>query len=194
MSRKKKLRLDPFERALLQAVQNEAEGNPTGRAALETHFADPDVVERFGNLARVAERSLTSAICSRDPITRAALVRKLPVLRAELAGPAPTPLELLLVDRIVVTWMQLYYATNYVVDPFDQPQPSAEFVQRWQSRAQQRFTSAIHALATVRKLLRPAPSLVDMAMQTVPETSARRPASQRPAPAPIAADAYPVVN
>ena len=65
-------------------------------------------VEDYGN---VAVRSLEIAahdFSGKDLFTLDALLRKLESLRRELGGPDPTPLERLLVDRVVTMWFHLH--------------------------------------------------------------------------------------
>ena len=180
----RKPKLDPVEQGLAEAVRLDAVGDPAGAAVMDCYFAEPIALERFGNLARLAERKYVDAICADDLVTRAALVRKLPLLRAELAGAAATPLETLLVDRIVVCWLAMHYATVYCIDPDRQSRLAAESMQRWQTACQNRLLAAVRALGVLRRLLRPSPSAVDFMMANVAERPPRPP--ERPA-APVAA-------
>ena len=116
--------------------------------------------------------------------------RKAAQLRAELAGPEPSRLERLLVERIVSCWLQ----TNYADSAYAQlpkganPAQHTAALQR-QNSAQQRYLQAVKALATVRKLLRPGLSPVDLALRPVPEQPAGRLAG-----ASVPADGEPVLN
>ena len=47
-----------------------------------------------GDLARQAERSLIGKVAGNNLVFKEALLRKLELLRVELAGPTPTPTEL----------------------------------------------------------------------------------------------------
>ncbi|MBA3687334.1 MAG: hypothetical protein H0W81_00625 [Chloroflexi bacterium] len=53
----------------------------------------------YGNIAAAAESALVDLYAGRSTGTRAALQRKLANMRVELAGPRPSPLEKLLVER-----------------------------------------------------------------------------------------------
>src|SRR5262245_31479716 len=77
------------------------------RAALD---ATPALWDELGDLAACAERSWIALAAGDDPIVREALARRLAALKAELAGPAAAPLELLLVDRVAATWLQVNHA------------------------------------------------------------------------------------
>jgi hypothetical protein len=106
--------------------------------------------------------------------------RKAAQLRAELAGPEPSRLERLLVEHIVSCWLQ----TNYADSAYAQlpkganPAQHTAALQR-QNSAQQRYLQAVKALATVRKLLRPAPSPLELLQAPVGETSPAPAATRR---------------
>ena len=152
--------------------------------------------------AEALERRLLDRMCGADEAVRWAAadrVRRsvlLPVGRlvlglAErlLAGPGPSPLERLLVERVVACWLQVHYSdASYAQLKGTNPAQHTAALQR-QNSAQQRYLQALKALATVRKLLRPGLSPVDLAMRPVPE----RPAG-RLAGASAPADGEPVLN
>src|SRR5262249_8806901 len=90
-----------------------------------------------------------------NPLLRESLTRKLELLRGELAGPNPAPLERLLVERVVTCWLQLHY-----LELLHASQDTLSLVQRtcWErclDRAQNRYLSALKTLALVRKLAVP---------------------------------------
>jgi hypothetical protein len=93
-----------------------------------------------------------------------------------LAADATTELEKLLVDRITIAWIAVYYAdldlTRHLVERKGTT-PSAQAAEKRLNRAQQRYLAAIKCLATVNKLLKPAPSAYDMLNRIVPETSVK---------------------
>ena len=65
-------------------------------------------IELFGgNLAACAQRSFIKAIASEDLSVQEAIKAKLAALRKELQGENPTPVEVLLVERIVACWLQV---------------------------------------------------------------------------------------
>jgi hypothetical protein len=84
------------------------------------------------------------------------LEAKMARLRADLAGPDPTPLERLLAERIALCWLALHDAEARYAQAEDLTIKRAEF---WQHRidcAHRRYLTAIKTLATVRKLALPA--------------------------------------
>jgi hypothetical protein len=84
-----------------------------------------------------------------------ALPRKLQRLREELAGPNPTPIERLLVERVVACWLQVQDADIRYAQAEDLSRASYDYYQRRMDRCHKRYLSAIKTLATVRKLALP---------------------------------------
>lgn len=132
-------------------------GDTSTLPALRKLLERPEFVGAFGgDLAEQAEQSLIRAAAGDDLAFKEALVRKLGLMRAELAGPTPTPIERLLVERIVACWLQVQdadvrYAQGQKTCTFAQ----GEYQQRRQDRAHKRYLSAIRTLALVRKLALP---------------------------------------
>jgi hypothetical protein len=117
----------------------------------------PEVWRQAGDLARHAEQCLLDLLAGRSLFAREAVERKLAELKAGLAGPEPTPLERLLVDRIGLCWLQVHsFDLAAAALPRGQAAgPPGVYAQRRLDSAQRRYLQAIKALATVRKLLPP---------------------------------------
>src|SRR5262245_15782375 len=62
-----------------------------------------------GDLAKQAQLTLIDKFCGKNLLLKESVTRKLDLLREELAGPNPTPLERLLVERIVACWLHLHH-------------------------------------------------------------------------------------
>jgi len=129
----------------------------------------PDLWQKLGDLRRYVENLLVTIVSGASPFIHEVVRRRLDELRAELAGPAPSSLEKLLVDRICVCWLQVHSA-----DVSDANRPQSETTRR-QNAAQTRYLAAIRQLALVRRLLRPAPSALDLLKVPVNETSTNTP-------------------
>jgi hypothetical protein len=114
----------------------------------------PSYWEEVGNLAKTARESLIRTLGGdKNLVVQEAHARKCTALMAELAGPQPSPLERLLVERIVLCWLHLHYAEvlyNQNLEKFTLRQD--EFYQQRISKAQARYLSAIRTLAQVRRL------------------------------------------
>jgi hypothetical protein len=106
-------------------------------------------------LARDALDPKALAAAGKDLFFKEALRRKHQLMRAELSGPTPTPVEKLLVERIVTCWPQLQDADIRYAQAKDLTFTQADYHQRRIDRAHKRFLSAVRTLATVRRLAVP---------------------------------------
>ena len=79
----------------------------------------------------------------------------LELLRGELAGPNPAPLERLLIERVVTCWLQLHYLELLRAGQDNLSLAQMTFWERCLDRSQNRYLSALKALALVRKLALP---------------------------------------
>jgi hypothetical protein len=111
----------------------------------------------FGDVAEHAREALiTRASGEKALFTQEVLRKQCMALAQDLAGPTTTPLERLLVDRIVVCWLHLHYAeTIYVQNMQDYSLTQAAFHQPRITAAHNRYLSAIRTLAQVRRLQAP---------------------------------------
>jgi hypothetical protein len=94
-----------------------------------------------------------------NKLVREAYERKAADLRRELLASGDSPLERLLADRIVMTWLQVNHAdTAYAVALKGDGHSFAQgtYHQARQDRANARHLKAVKALASVRRLLAPA--------------------------------------
>jgi hypothetical protein len=117
---------------------------------------NPATVDQFGgDLARQAALSLIEGAAGENLAFKEALTRKLDLLRAELSGPNPTPLERLLVERVVACWLQVQDADVRYAQRKNLSLEWGDYYQRRMDRAHKRYLSAIKTLATVRKVAVP---------------------------------------
>jgi hypothetical protein len=136
-----------------RAEAGDATAMPALRAAMDANGA---LVEMFGDLAAQVEHSVLRAATGKNHLFREASERKLTRMRAELAGPNPSPLERLLADRIALCWLVLHDAEVRFAQSTDLTWKQAEFWQRRIDASHRRYLTAIKTLATVRKLAVPA--------------------------------------
>jgi hypothetical protein len=132
-------------------------GDESTLPALRQMLQNPAIVDAYGgNLAQQAELSFIEAAGGKNLAFKEALSRKLELMRAELAGPNPTPLERLLVGRVVACWLQVQDADiRYAQGQKDCTFAQGEYHQRRMDRAHKRYLSALKTLALVRKLALP---------------------------------------
>jgi hypothetical protein len=163
-------------------VQRAREGDRTVLAELRRLLdQNPRLWQCHGDLAQQAEEAWLRLAAGQDLFLHESLCRKLRDLREELAGPDPSPLEKLLVGRVVACWLQVYYADAVYAQTKDPTVPPATLRElQWrQEAAERRFQAAVKQLAVVRKLLRPAPSPLDLALRPSTDRAADRSAASR---------------
>jgi hypothetical protein len=153
----------------LRAVSEKAEaGDKDARKELRlmVRASSPEVIERASDIGRRAGHTLARTAAGGDPLTEEALYAKLDAMRAEIAGEDPTPLEVLLTERVVSLWMlttllEVLIATQYRRDVGDGTKRLSPSYLLQQSRilesANRRYLAAIRELARVRKLEATAP-------------------------------------
>jgi len=115
----------------------------------------PDLAWRLADFARAAENVLIGELTKggEHPITEEALRRQLAAMREEVAGEDPSPLEKLLAERVIATWMQVQVFDSLCASELGKPYTrEADYHQRYLDRAHRRHLSAIKALAQIRKL------------------------------------------
>src|SRR6516164_1103310 len=99
--------LERLQRLVERAEKGDASVLGELRVALD---ANPWVWERYGDLAQQSQAAWLRLVAGRNLLLLESARRKAEQLRAELAGPAPSPLERLLVERVVACWLQVHYA------------------------------------------------------------------------------------
>jgi hypothetical protein len=98
---------------------------------------------------------LVHRAAGKNLVAREALLRKLELMRSQLAGTDPTPLERLLVDRVLIGWLALHEAEVGYERAGSLTIAQADFYRRRLDSLHRRFLSAIRTLATVRRLAVP---------------------------------------
>jgi hypothetical protein len=117
----------------------------------------PEFAESLGgDLGQITERLLSTAVAGNDILFREAIKHKMATLRQDLAGPAAIPLESLLVDRIVICWLQVQMADIAQAKEDSQTIALERFQLRRQDSANRRYMAAICTLAMIRKMALPA--------------------------------------
>jgi hypothetical protein len=171
--------IDRLEEPVRRAQQGDVSVLPELQQALDN---DASIWRRVGDLAAQSQAAWLQLLAGQDLFLLEAVRRKQEQWRDELAGPNPSPLERLLVEQIVATWLQIHFADATYAQAKDQPHATPavlrELMKRQESSSR-RHLAAIRQLAVVRKLLRPALSPLDLAMRPVAETTAPRPDQTR---------------
>jgi hypothetical protein len=148
----------PTPEEVKKLLRKAEKGDKTVLPTLQTWMdRTPGYWETVGDLAQTARQSLIQTISGDNLLVQEARARKCVALTKELAGPQPSLLERLLVERIVLCWLHLHYTeTLYVQHLGKLTLRQDEFYQQRISKAQARYLAAIRTLAQVRRLGVPA--------------------------------------
>ena len=104
-----------------------------------------------------AEASIVKMYGGGDELLRKLARRRLKMMKAELAGENPTPLESLLAHRIAFCWHHVYLCEIVIAQNADSlGMKQLEFQEKRLDGAHKRYLGAIKALAQVRRLQLPA--------------------------------------
>jgi formamidopyrimidine-DNA glycosylase len=120
----------------------------------------PEVIARASDVGRRAQHLLIETASGGNLLTHYALSGRLDAMREEVAGENPTPLEVLLTERVVACWMLVQLFDALMAGQLWKGAPSENRIGagalrhylRWQDLANRRFLAAVQALARVRKL------------------------------------------
>jgi hypothetical protein len=155
----------------LRTISKEAEaGDRNARKRLRRLVRDssPEVIAEASDVAGRAAWMLIKTISAGEPLMQEALEDRMHQMRSEIAGESPTPLEVLLTERVVAGWLLVevlegLIAAQYQRDVKSHRVPPGTVLQ--QSRilesATRRYLAAVRELARVRKLQAGAPVQVN---------------------------------
>jgi hypothetical protein len=148
--------------AELKELSAQAEGGEkAARAKLRkaVRESSPEIIREASDIARRGQWGLIKTAAAGDPLMEEALVARLDWMRLEIGGPNPTPLEVLLIERVVSCWILLELLellTSAQLTRVDNskklPHSFLKFYLGWQEQAHRRFLSAIRELVKVRRL------------------------------------------
>ena len=142
--------IDRLDWLLQRARQGDIEVLPELRDWLKRS----GVWRQAGDLGRQALAAWVKLIVGSDLALQESILMKLQSLQQELAPTPPTPVERLLIDRIVANWLQLHHAELAGTQAINvNKQRLSEFWSRRQSRAERAYVRSLAALVAVRRLL-----------------------------------------
>jgi hypothetical protein len=130
--------------------------------------SSPEVIAEASGIARRAEWMLVKTISAGELLMEEALEERMHQMRSEIAGENPTPLEVLLTERVVAGWLLVETLEGLIAAQYQRDVTAHRVAPTYviqQSRivesATRRYLAAIRELATVRKLRMGAPVQVN---------------------------------
>ena len=143
--------------AKLQGLNEKAEqGDREAVRGIRKLLAEnPDLAWRFiDNPGVHAESALIDQITRDDDLTAKEFFKhQLQSMKIEVVGENPSPLERLLAERVVATWLQVQlFESFYVLGMKNESMRQGDYRQKRLDRAHRRHLSAIRTLAQIRKM------------------------------------------
>ena len=169
----KELELSPAAKdrlAMLEELSDKAaNGDKRARRELRRLLREsgPEVVREASELARKGQWALIKTAAGGEALAEEALTIRLDTMRSEIAGPDPSPLEILLAEKIVSVWiltelLELLLSAQLTTELPKSQRMSHSFLKfylGWQEQANRRLLSSIRELARVRRLQSGVPNL-----------------------------------
>jgi hypothetical protein len=142
----------------LQDLMRRAEGGDQAVLPALRRLLDEDerIWRQAGDLGLVAETSLVQLAAGNNLVLVESIMRKLRELKEELAGPSPSLLERLLVERVALGWLQSGYVDALAAQATQATTAQAGELRRRQDAAARRLLAAVRSLTLLRRHLRPA--------------------------------------
>ena len=158
----------PPREELTPLLRQARAGDRSVLPALKTHMdAHPEYWVQQGNLSQEIRDLLIIQLSVGDVARQEAITRWYEAEFQRLAGPAPSPLEVLLVGEILTCWLDLdrWRLISVALDKAP-TRGDAQTVQRRVDAAHQRWLKAVKTLAQIRKLGVPVVQINLAAQQT----------------------------
>jgi hypothetical protein len=140
---------------MMRAARGDHSVYPLVRAYLATPDRGAAFVATLGNMANHVRNKLIDTITSKDILLQEAFMDHLNLLQGWLAGPNPSPIEMVLAERAAICWLVVYRYEHIALNQH-MTIPQSENIRRQVDSAHRRFVSTLVALARVRKLALPA--------------------------------------
>jgi hypothetical protein len=145
---------EPILAGIHQMVEEAKAGNaevlPELRRTLDQY---PEIWRHHGDLAKHTEAKWLTLLTGQNACTRESIQRTTQELRESLLEAGDSPLERLLVDRIVVSRLMVAFFEASLALAVNAPEARSRFLQQQLDRAQRRHETAVKSLAETRKLL-----------------------------------------
>ncbi len=109
-------------------------------------------MDRIGDIGRESTKRIAHRAAGGDPVKAAAVELKAQEVWDELAGPAPTALERLILRRVVNAWVAAHAAECALAADTTERNRLESIV----SKAERRLLASVRELAVVRRLEAPA--------------------------------------
>lgn len=184
--------LAAIQEVVAKARKGDAAVLPQLRAIMDRN---PGLARHSGDLARHAQSAWVALASGPNLYLKEALTREAEVRRAELTRPGATPIEQLLVARVVACHLELHYLSAAEANALSAGDGHrvTDYQARRVERAQRMYLGAMGALVTFQRLM-PVPQVVGNAAAPVLPTLTENDKTAEPSLVTSAAGRVPVVT
>ena len=155
-------------RALVQRAKS---GDRTALPRLRQYLdLNPQLWKGPGNIAVQAQAAWIDLIAGPNLHLRECMTRQINQMKHDLAGASSSPLEAMLIERLVTTWLQLGYAEAREAQVDEKSEKWYQLKMQRQALAERQFRGAVNALVTMRQLSAK-PIMIEVHQQPVPATA-----------------------
>jgi hypothetical protein len=142
-------------------------GDESAREELRAFLAARPLILEVAHVRRRTEEAWLDLASGGDPVRREALIVRLTAMRSDLLGPSPQPIEHLLVDLIVLAWLETQLSSLWEAGSFDKDcsQVQRKYLEQRVRQAHRRMAMGTKHLALVRRLLGPVEEAYDPTME-----------------------------
>jgi hypothetical protein len=144
--------LDHLRAVLERAEQGDDTAVPELREALDAHSS---IWKQYADLARQARDAWLGHVAGDNLLLRESLDRKLAAFELELGLAQSSPLERLVIGRVVACWLMAEYADLVCTRSLQGGELDQRIAHKRQKAAHRRLLTSISQLAFVRRLLHP---------------------------------------
>jgi hypothetical protein len=141
---------------LEDAIGRAQDGDKSALPVIREHLATrPDTYWEMVDYARVVQNGQIKAYTGSGLYVREVMDEVVDRLRADLAGENPSPLERLLVERIISCYLHVNFAESEYSDSIGgngTRMEVAEYMQKRLDHAHRRYLQAVKTLAQIRKM------------------------------------------
>lgn len=142
--------LAELKELVIRAKQGEVSALPRLREYFKKY---PQLWQHYGDLALQSQAAWIRLLANKDRHLQECLVQQVHALKRELSDENTSPLENMMVERVISTWLQLHYHEIQEAQQEEKSLKWASFRLKKLTAANDRHVKAIGALATLKKLL-----------------------------------------
>jgi hypothetical protein len=140
---------------LWDAIERAQDGDRSALPTIREHLASrPDKYWQLVEYSRVVQNAQVKSYTGEGLYVHEVMNEVIDRLRKDLGGEDPSPLERLLIERIISCYLHVNFAENACAETVGTGErlEIAEYKQKRLDRAHKRYLAAVKALAQIRKM------------------------------------------